>query len=55
MLKHGLLILPANSTEIAKEATAASNHLWEGNLWAEAEVLERQISHKAFMNLKKES
>lgn len=49
MLKHGLLILPANSTEIAKEATAASNHFWEGNLWAEEEVLERRIYHEAFV------
>lgn len=35
MLKHGLLILPANSTEIAEEAATASNHLWKSNLQGE--------------------
>lgn len=45
MLKHGLLILPANSTEIAKEATAASNHFGEGNLWGEAgSIREKNLS-----------
>lgn len=32
VVKHGFLVLTANTTEVAQEATAAGHHLWEGNL-----------------------
>lgn len=32
VVKHGFLVLPANTAEIAQEATTASYHLGEGDL-----------------------
>lgn len=32
VVEHGLLVLTANTTEVAQEAAAAGHHLWEGNL-----------------------
>lgn len=39
VVKHGFLVLAANTTEVAQEATAAGHHLWEGNLlWTHTET-----------------
>lgn len=31
VVKHGLLVLPADATEVAQEATTTGHHLWEGD------------------------
>lgn len=32
MVEHGFLVLPADATEVAQEATTAGHHLREGDL-----------------------
>lgn len=32
VVKHGFLVLPANTTEVAQETTTAGHHLGEGDL-----------------------
>src|SRR4029434_2352251 len=32
MVKHSLLVLPADSTEVAEKTAAAGHHLWESDL-----------------------
>lgn len=31
MIEHGLLVLPADPTEVTEEPAAVSHHLWKGD------------------------
>lgn len=38
VVKHGFLVLTADPTEVAQEATAAGHHFWEGDFLQEENI-----------------